>query len=776
MSIRIHHYFFLVLFFLSCEGPVFDVPADEDSIPPTLTITFPADQSVLSDTVLITAYAFDNVELEMVTLYLNDSVVHESKEGPYEYSWATINDTEDEHHTIRAKAQDLSGNVNYTNTIQVLVDNQDNINPTGALIFPFTGQTLAGEVTIIIEADDNEGISFINLYIDGDSVATFAEPPYRYTWNTVEEVDDIIYTIHAHVQDITGNQITLGPINVTIDNYEADDNIAPTGTIISPPSASTVSGTIDIEVNAYDNVQMGAVDFIIDGSAVASDTVPPYIYTWNTLDEIEDTDHVINVNLSDSAGNTTSLFPVTVYVNNISEPDVTPPTIVIYEPAANQTVSGTTTFLTIATDEVGGSGIDRVEFYHDYALEHTATSYPYNYDWNTTTEAEDTEHIWYAKAFDNSGNESQTQPMTVFVDNVDNILPTGYILYPYAGQTVSDVINVQISASDNIGVAQVEIFIDGNSVATDQDQPYSYEWDTYTFSEDEEHILYATITDYEGNAYDIPSISVTVNNDDSPENDVTPPVISILTPLSSQTVSDSVTISGFATDNDEVEQVQFLIDDVLVATLTDSPYTTIWGTYDLVNNSEHVIQMMASDPSGNQSSAQPIMVTLINQYTGVIENLAVSAGENIISLSWDTPSDAESYKIYKDGQFISEESEQTYEDVAQPGTQYCYSISAVNGVGLEGPQSTEECATALFPDAPVLSLSVSGTTAILQWTSIASAQSYRVYQDEVFLIEVEDLNHSLDIGTGINTCFEVTCVNGFDTESPVSNEECGEGS
>ena len=128
MSLRIHHYFFLVLFFLSCEGPVFDVPADEDSIPPTLTITFPADQSVLSDTVLITAYAFDNVELEMVTLYLNDSVVHESKEGPYEYSWATINDTEDEHHTIRAKAQDLSGNVNYTNTIQVLVNNQDNIN------------------------------------------------------------------------------------------------------------------------------------------------------------------------------------------------------------------------------------------------------------------------------------------------------------------------------------------------------------------------------------------------------------------------------------------------------------------------------------------------------------------------------------------------------------------------------------------------------------------------------------------------------------------------
>ena len=155
--------------------------------------------------------------------------------------------------------------------------------------------------------------------------------------------------------------------------------------------------------------------------------------------------------------------------------------------------------------------------------------------------------------------------MTVFVDNGDNIDPTGYILYPYAGQTVSDVVNIQISASDNIGVAQVEVFINGNSVATDQEQPYSYEWDTYTFAEDEEHIIYATVTDHEGNSIDIPSISVTVDNDDSPENDITPPIISILTPLSSQTVSDTVSISGFATDNDEVEQVQFLIDDVLVA-------------------------------------------------------------------------------------------------------------------------------------------------------------------------------------------------------------------
>ena len=771
---RIKHYLLIMpMLFLSCEGPIFDVPADQDSTPPTLTITFPADQSVLSDSVLISAYAFDNVGLESVTLYLNDSVVHESTDGPYEYAWSTLNSAEDEFHTIRAKAKDLAGNLNYTNTIQVLVDNQDNINPTGALIFPFTGQTLAGEVTIIIEANDNDGVDFVSLYIDGDSITTYQEPPYRYDWNTLEEMDDVIHTIHAYVQDNTGNQITIGPINVTIDNYEADDNIAPTGTIISPASASTVSGTIDIEVNAYDNVRMGYVDFIIDGSAVSHDTIPPYSYSWNTLNEAEDTDHVINVNLADSAGNTTSLFPVTVFVNNVTEPDMTPPSIVIYDPAANQTVSGTITFMTIATDDVG---IDRVEFHHDYALEHTVTSYPYTYDWNTTLMDDDTEHVWHAKAFDTSGNETQTQPMILLVDNVDNIPPTGFILYPYAGQTVSGLIEIQVSASDNVGIAQVEFYVNGNSLSTDTQAPYSHEWDTNNSEEDEEHVIYASITDLEGNMTDIPSISVIVDNDDAPENDVTPPVVAILTPVSSQTVSDTVNITGFADDNHEIAQVNFYINDQLIATVSDSPYTAQWNTYEEPNNSEHIIQMTAQDPSGNQSTAQPVFVTVFNEYLGEISNLTLLASENTISLSWDAPNDVESYKIYRDGVFLIETSEQTYDDLVSPGTEYCYAISAVNSVNLEGPQSSAECETSLYPPSPILSMSIDGSLASLTWSSVTTADAYRLYQDEVFIIELESLNHTIDIGTGTNTCFKVTSVNSHGTESLFSNEECGEGS
>ena len=698
---------FIILLFFSCEGPMFNVPDDVDSIPPTLTLTYPAEQAVLSDTVLISAYAFDNNELEAVSIYLNDSVVHISKDGPYEYSWNTLNSTEDEFHTIRAKAKDVEGNENYTNTIQVLVDNEDNIDPTGTLLFPYTGQTLMGSINITIEANDNESTPLVTIYINGDSIISIAEPPYTYTWDTNEEVDDIMHVIHAHVSDGVGNQITLGPINVTVDNEEAEDYIAPTGNIINPASASTVSGVVNIEVSAFDNVAMSQVDFIINGSIEAQVTSPsnpdePYTYGWDTENENieEDAYHIINVNLHDEAGNTTALYPVTVYVNNIQDLDITPPLVTILSPGSGSIVAGSVDFILDAWDDTWP--LDRVELYHDYVLEGEATlnsaTLRYEYEWISNSSNEDTEHIWYAIAYDQSGNETQSSPVMVFLDNDDNVSPTGYFLYPYPGQTVDSTISIQVSATDNHRVQQVVFNVNGESlgnVSQSVGSVYTYEWNTLVNGlEDQENIIHATIIDSTGNTYVIPSIMVYVNNDDAPENDNIPPFASILTPLSGQTVNDTLTITGFAIDNDSVQDVEFFVNETLISTLTDTPYITYWNTNSLPNGSEHVIQMTATDPTGNQFSAQPVLVTILNE-------------------------------------------------PAEP---------------------------------PVLSLNISGTTATVSWTSVNEATAYRLYKDGSFEIETENLTHSLDIGSGVNTCFVVTSINTQGLESESSNEECGEGS
>ena len=59
----------------------------------------------------------------------------------------------------------------------------------------------------------------------------------------------------------------------------------------------------------------------------------------------EDADHFISATVTDSSSNTTNLMPVTVFVDNEENivDDTTPPTIVLTDPAANQTVSGSVT-------------------------------------------------------------------------------------------------------------------------------------------------------------------------------------------------------------------------------------------------------------------------------------------------------------------------------------------------------------------------------------------------------------------------------------------------
>jgi hypothetical protein len=426
-----------------------------------------------------------------------------------------------------------------------------------------------------------------------------------------------------------------------------------------------------------------------------------------------------------------------------------PPNVVIYEPAANQTVSGMVNITAIASDNVS---INRVEFYHNYELEFLVTSYPYQYEWNSTNVEDDSEHIWYVKAFDTSENNTQTQPIAVFVDNEDDIPPTGFILYPYAGQTVSGIVQIQVSVSDNLGIDQVEFFIDGNTEGTNSEYPYTHDWNTELAAEDDEHVISITITDLGGNSTDVSPIAVLVNNVVTPGDDTTPPVLAILTPISSQTVGDTVLISGFAIDNMGIADVKFYVDEELVATVSDSPYTHNWVTYELSNGSEHVIQMTASDLSDNLTTAQPVVVTVQNEYYGAIENFSLSVSEENISLSWDAPYNAETFKVYRDSVFLVEISDQSYDDTIEGGIEYCYQISAVNSVGIEGPVSEEECGVPQLPAPESFSATISDTNLTLVWAAVDNASGYIIYRDNTEIWNGTALTLT-DVGLTYNTTY-----------------------
>ena len=323
-------------------------------------------------------------------LFLNDSIIFENQLGPYEYLWNTKLFQEDESFNIRASAKDSAGNMTISQSIEVQIDNEDNIKPNGIFLFPSSGQILNGIIEISVQADDNDRVAYIDLFINGDSIGTLDENPtsndyYHYFWDTSGFLEDNINTIHAHIVDASNNFQVIGPVSVTIDNIDAPDITFPQGTIIYPPAGSTVSGEIDIEVNAFDYIGINYTKFIINGELHSIDSIAPYTYKWNTNNEIEDQNHTISVDIVDHMSNLTTLYPISVFVNNIEEPDLLPPNIVIYEPAGYQTVSGTIEISTIADND----SIDD-KFYHNYNLEYIDTIPFYTYTWNTLDEDEDT--------------------------------------------------------------------------------------------------------------------------------------------------------------------------------------------------------------------------------------------------------------------------------------------------------------------------------------------------------------------------------------------------
>jgi hypothetical protein len=95
------------------------------------------------------------------------------------------------------------------------------------------------------------------------------------------------------------------------------------------------------------------------------------------------------------------------------------------------------------------------------------------------------------------------------------------------------------------------------------------------------------------------------------------PQIEISQPQPGQTVSQVVTITAVARDNDRVVSVKFFIDGQLLAEAftPDFPagdccptYQATWNTAGLADGSEHTIRVEARDPSGNTAFHEIVVV------------------------------------------------------------------------------------------------------------------------------------------------------------------------
>jgi subtilisin family serine protease len=191
----------------------------------------------------------------------------------------------------------------------------------------------------------------------------------------------------------------------------------------------------------------------------------------------------------------------------------------------------------------------------------------------------------------------------------DTTPPVVSVTSPVAGAAVSGTAIVDVSATDNVGVVQVDLYVDGVLFATDTSAPYSFAWDT-TAAANGSHTLLAVAADAAGNSASTTPVTVTVSNIPP---DTAPPSVAISTPSAGATVSGTTTVAVGATDNVGVVKVDLYVDGALFATDTSAPYSFAWDTK-ISSNGSHTLQAVATDAAGNAATATvTVTVNNVNQ-------------------------------------------------------------------------------------------------------------------------------------------------------------------
>jgi len=103
----------------------------------------------------------------------------------------------------------------------------------------------------------------------------------------------------------------------------AGDTTPPQVSISSPANNSTVSGTVNIQATATDNIGVTKVEFYVDNSLQSADTASPYAYSWDTT-KATNASHALKV-IAYDAKNNSKQAQINATVNNATLPPPPPP-------------------------------------------------------------------------------------------------------------------------------------------------------------------------------------------------------------------------------------------------------------------------------------------------------------------------------------------------------------------------------------------------------------------------------------------------------------------
>jgi RHS repeat-associated protein len=185
------------------------------------------------------------------------------------------------------------------------------------------------------------------------------------------------------------------------------------------------------------------------------------------------------------------------------------PTVSVAKPSPSSQVSGTS--VTIAADAFDDRRVENVQYFVDGNSVGTDLSAPFAVSWNSSSVGNGS-HSLTARATDDAGNQTTSTAVSVTVGN--SAPPTTSVNPP--SQPASGTVIVTANASDDFGVAKVELYADGLLVGTDTTpNPWSFTWNTLAPAlpaYDGQHTLTTKAYDTHGQVTTSAPVTVTVNN------------------------------------------------------------------------------------------------------------------------------------------------------------------------------------------------------------------------------------------------------------------------
>jgi hypothetical protein len=187
--------------------------------------------------------------------------------------------------------------------------------------------------------------------------------------------------------------------------------------------------------------------------------------------------------------------------------------------------------------------------------------------------------------------------------SADTQAPTVSITAPLGSSTVSSLVPVNVTATDNKAVTRVDLRVNGTTVASDTSAPFAFSWDSTKVANGMSSLVVVAY-DAAGNSAASAPVSVNVANvANVVVADTTPPVISISNPTNGTVVSGNVGVRVSASDNSGSAGITqtLKINGTTVATGTGSSLSYTWNTRKIAGGS-YTLTATARDAAGNTSS------------------------------------------------------------------------------------------------------------------------------------------------------------------------------